>query len=127
MVSNAGPATATGATLTDTFPAALQNVSFTSTAAGGATGNTASGTVTGSLTETLTLPANSSVTYTVTATVAANATGNLTNTATVTAPNTAVDSDPDNNEAIDVNTLGAQVDLSVTKTDGVTAHNQVKR
>ncbi len=39
----------------------------------------------------------------------------------MTAPNTVVDSDPDNNEATDVNTLGAQVDLSVTKTDGVTA------
>ncbi len=83
--------------------------------------------MTGSLIETLTLPANSSVTYTVTATVAANATGNLTNTATVTAPKHGVDSDPDNNEATDVTTLGTQVDLGVSKTDGVTATQPVKR
>jgi uncharacterized repeat protein (TIGR01451 family) len=119
VVSNAGPSTATGATVADTFPAALTGVSFTSLAAGGATGNTASGS--GNISDTLTMPSGSSVTYTVNATIQASTTGSLSNTATVTAPASVVDPTPGNNTATDTDTLTPQADLSITKTDGVTS------
>ncbi|MDA1178081.1 MAG: hypothetical protein O2931_04705, partial [Planctomycetota bacterium] len=38
VVSNAGPSSVTGATVVDTFPTGLTNVTFTRSAAGGATG-----------------------------------------------------------------------------------------
>ncbi|HEU4388534.1 MAG TPA: hypothetical protein VFV34_12105, partial [Blastocatellia bacterium] len=114
-VSNAGPSTATGATVADTFPASL-TVSFTSVAAGGATGNTASGS--GNINDTVTLPPGSSVTYTATCSINPAASGSLSNTATVTAPGGFTDTNPGNNSATDTDTLVSQGDLSITKTDG---------
>ncbi|HEU4386686.1 MAG TPA: hypothetical protein VFV34_02735, partial [Blastocatellia bacterium] len=112
-VSNAGPSTATGAVVADTFPGILSGVTFTSVASGGATGNTASGS--GSISDTLTLPPGSSVTYTVTGTIDAAATGSLSNTATVTAPGSFTDTNSANNSATDTDTLTPQSDLSITK------------
>jgi len=117
VVSNAGPSAANGATVADTFPAALTGVTFTSVAAGGATGNTAAGA--GNISDTLNMPSGSSVTYTVNATIQSSATGSLSNTATVTAPGTVVDPTPANNSATDTDTLTPTADLSITKTDGV--------
>ena len=59
-----------------------------------------------------------SATYTVTADVLASATGNLDNTATVTAPAGTTDPDGTDNSATDSDTLDAQADLGITKTDG---------
>ncbi|MEO6192547.1 MAG: DUF11 domain-containing protein, partial [Thermoanaerobaculia bacterium] len=59
-------------------------------------------------------------TYTASCAVSAAATGTLTNTATVTAPAGVTDPTPGNNSATDSDTLGAQADLAITKTDGVT-------
>ena len=115
--SNAGPSNATGATVADTFPASL-TCTWTCVGAGGGT-CTASGS--GNINGTVNLPAGGSVTYTASCTISAAATGTLTNTATVTAPGGVTDPTPGNNSATDSDTLGASADLSITKTDGVTA------
>ncbi len=115
--SNAGPSNATGATVTDTFPASL-TCTWTCVGAGGGT-CTASGS--GNLNDTVNLPSGGSVTYTASCTISAAATGSLTNTATVTAPGGVTDPNPGNNSATDIDGLGATADLSITKTDGVTS------
>ena len=111
VVSNSGSVTATGTTLTDNFPAAITNATWTSVAAGGATGNTLSSS--GNISQTLALPTGSSVTYTVIATIAASATGSLVNTATVAH---ASDTTPGNNSAMDTDTLTPRADLQTNKT-----------
>ena len=114
--SNAGPSAATGATVADTFPAAL-TCTWTCVGAGGGT-CTASGS--GNINNTVNLPSGGSVTYTASCTISAAATGTLSNTATVTAPAGVTDPNPGNNSATDSDTLGASADLGITKTDGVT-------
>ncbi len=113
--SNAGPSNAPSNTLADTFPAALTGVAWTCTGAGGGT-CTASGS--GNINDTVNLPVGASVTYTVNATISPSATGTLSNTATVTAGVT--DPVAGNNSATDTTTLTPTVDLSITKTDGLT-------
>ncbi|HEY2292421.1 MAG TPA: ExeM/NucH family extracellular endonuclease [Thermoanaerobaculia bacterium] len=113
--SNAGPSADASATVADTFPAIL-TCTWTCVGAGGGT-CTASGT--GNLNDTVNLPAGGSVTYTATCAISAAATGTLSNTATVTNGGTS-DSSAANNSATDTDTLAAQADLAVTKTDGVT-------
>lgn len=115
VVSSSGPSTAVGATVADLFPPELTGVTYTSIPAGGATGNTAVGS--GNINDVVTLPPGSSITYTATGTLSPSATGTLSNTATVTAPGGLNDPDPANNSATDTNTLEAEADLSVTKTD----------
>jgi uncharacterized repeat protein (TIGR01451 family) len=114
--SNAGPSNATGATVADTFPASL-TCTWTCVGTGGGT-CTAAGS--GNLNDAVNLPSGGSVTYTASCTVSASATGTLSNTATVTAPAGVTDPAPGNNSATDSDTLAAQADLSITKTDGVT-------
>src|SRR5262249_56304586 len=55
-------------------------------------------------------------TFTVTGTVPANTTGTLTNTVTVTPPLGVTDPVPGNNGATNTNPVGAQADLTITKT-----------
>ena len=112
--SNAGADDVTGATVADTFPAAL-SCTWTCAGAGGGT-CTAAGS--GNLNDLVNLPAGGSVTYTATCSIAAGATGTLSNTATVTS--SIADPVPGNNSATDTDTLTPQADLSITKTDGVT-------
>ncbi len=111
--SNGGSATATGATVADTFPASL-TCTWTCVGAGGGT-CTAAGS--GNINDIVNLPAGGSATYTASCAISAAATGTLSNTATVTIagdPNTA------NNSATDTDTLTPQANLGITKTDGVT-------
>nr|WP_306673704.1 Ig-like domain repeat protein [Tahibacter caeni] len=115
--SNAGPSNATGATVADTFPA-TQTCTWTCVGAGGGT-CTASGS--GNIADTVNLPAGGSTTYTASCTIAASASGTLSNTATVAAPGGVTDPTPGNNAATDTDTLAAQADLAITKTDGVTS------
>jgi len=115
--SNAGPSNAPGATVADTFPASL-TCTWTCVGAGGGT-CTASGS--GNISDTVNLPAGGSTTYTASCTISAAATGTLSNTATVAAPGGVTDPTPGNNAATDSDTLAPQADLSITKTDGVTA------
>ena len=99
--SNAGPSNAPGATVADTFPAALI-ATWTCVGAGG---GTCTGSGSGNISDTVNLPAGGTVTYTVSAAIAAAATGNLANTATVTAPAGVSDPNPGNNSATDTDTL----------------------
>jgi uncharacterized repeat protein (TIGR01451 family) len=114
--SNAGPSNVTGATVTDTFPTIL-TCNWTCVGAGGGT-CTASGA--GNINDTVNLPSGGSVTYTASCTVSAAAgSGTLANTAAVMSAGVA-DPNTGNNSAMDIDTVVAQADLSITKTDGVT-------
>ncbi|HEX6833675.1 MAG TPA: proprotein convertase P-domain-containing protein, partial [Rudaea sp.] len=114
--SNAGPDPVTDAAINDTFPAAL-TCTWTCTGAGGGT-CTASGS--GNINDGAHLPAGASVSYVASCAISASATGSLVNVATIASP-TLADPDTGNNEATDVDTLTAQADLAITKTDGVAA------
>jgi len=94
VVSNSGPDTAVGATVTDDFDAALTNVTWTCVASVGATcGNGA-----GDLVDLVTIPAGGNVTYTVSATAPA-VPANIGNTATVAPPDNTNDPVPANNSS----------------------------
>jgi len=112
VASNAGPSDAPSVTVSDTFPAALGNVTYTAVAAGDATGFTAAGS--GTIADTVAMPAGSSVTYTVTADIDPAATGSLVNSATVASSET--DPTPGNNSATDTDTLAPEADVSIEKT-----------
>ncbi len=114
--SNAGPSSAIGSTVADTFPASL-TCTWTCVGAGGGT-CTASGS--GNINDSAGLPAGGSVTYTASCTISPSASGTLSNTATVSAPAGVTDPTPGNNSATDSDTLAASADLAITKTDGVT-------
>lgn len=132
-VGNSGPDTANGAMVTDTVPAAIDSPTWTCVGTGG---GTCSASGAGNINDSVTLPVGGTVTYTLTGTVNAAATGNLSNTGSVAAPAGAIDPVAGNNSATDVDTVTAQTDLSLTKTDGqstaipghpvtytITAHN----
>lgn len=114
-VSNSGPDAAIGATVTDTPPAALTNVSWTCAPGAGAT-CAASGT--GTIDDTVDVPAGSSVVYTLTATLDASATGTVANTASVDAPLGTGDPDTGNNSATDTDTVVGRAAVSDFNGDG---------
>ncbi len=117
VVTNAGPQPVVGATVSDTFPAALSGVTWDCVAGGGANCNGSSGA--GNLNQSVDLPVGGRITYTVVATIAPAATGLLTNTASVSVPTGLSDPLPGNNSATDVDTLSPQIDLVVTKSESV--------
>ncbi len=120
VVTNLGPSPAGGASVVDTFPAAITAATWTAVGANGAT-CPASGV--GSINATVDLPVSGSCTFTVVATISAGATGTLVNTATVSPPAGVTDPVLANNSATDSDPIVPAVvvaDLSVTKTDGVT-------
>ncbi len=121
--SNAGPSAASGNSVTDNFPADL-TCTWTCVGAGGGT-CTAAGS--GNITDTVLLPVGGSVTYTASCTVSLTASGSISNTATVLlcadtplGCQNLADPNPSNNSATDVDTVGQEAELSITKTDGVT-------
>lgn len=120
VVANAGPNTATGATVITNLPATLQNVTWTvAGTTGGATPGNNSGT--GNLNELVNLPAASSITYTITATIDPAATGPLNATATINPPTGFADPTPGNNTANDNDTLVPTGDVSITVDDGLSS------
>jgi uncharacterized repeat protein (TIGR01451 family) len=117
-VTNNGPSNVVGATVVDTFPSGLTNVSYTSTTMGGTvTGNTSG---TGNISDTVNMALGSSIRYTVTATVDANGATQISNSAAVSVPAGTDDSDPTNNTAQDVDDVTDEFDLALTKTDNTT-------
>jgi LPXTG-site transpeptidase (sortase) family protein len=117
-VNNVGNAVGTG-TVTDNFPAALTNISWTCSGTGGATCS-ASGN--GNINDSVSIPAGQSITYTINATALSSATGNLVNSATA-ALSAVTDPTPLNNSSSDIDTPVYSADLEVTKTDGITNIN----
>jgi uncharacterized repeat protein (TIGR01451 family) len=118
VVSNSGPNVATGATVADTFPAALTVNTWTCTATAGS-----SCTATGSgnnRTGSVTLAIGGSATYTANTSLSGAATGTVSNTASVTPPAGFTDPNVANNNATDTDTVLLAANLSITKTDNVT-------
>ena len=117
--SNTGPSDVVGATVTDTFPGGVSGVTWTCAgAAGGACGNLSGA---GDINELVDVPVGATVTFTVDATVDPAAAGTLANTVTIAEPAGISDPDPSDNTATDTDTLTPQVDLAVTKDDGLLA------
>jgi uncharacterized repeat protein (TIGR01451 family) len=122
-VTNKGPSTVTSLNVTDTVPSAISTPIFT---ASEGTYNSTTGNWTG-----LNLAANQSITLILDGTVQSTATGTLSNTVTVTPPTGVIDPNctgspltcTGNNIATDTDTLTPQADLSITKSDGVSAVN----
>ena len=120
-VTNAGPSTATGFSITDTVPAAITGVVATCAVTGigscgtnGSTGNNVSFT-----NANLTDGTAHALTITITGTVGPGTTGNLVNAATVTAGPGQIDPATGNNSATDTDTQGTGVaNLAIAKTDG---------
>ncbi len=106
VATNSGPSTATGGTVSDTFPAAFTGAAWTCAGLGGAT-CTANGT--GDLSDTVTIPPGGSVTYSVSGTVSAAFAGTLSNTVTVT-------SGVDTQSATDTTLVASPALVSATKT-----------
>ena len=102
VASNSGPEAVTGATVTDTFPSALTNVSWTCSASSGAS---CAPSGTGNINDTVNIPVGGSVTYTVSAKVDLGARGSFTNTATVSAPAGTTDPILSNNSAADTDSI----------------------
>jgi uncharacterized repeat protein (TIGR01451 family) len=97
-----GPSTATGATVNDTFPAALGSCAWSCAGSGGGV-CTAMGT--GNISDSVTLPNGGSVTYTATCTLSSTATGSLANTATIVPPIGIIEPNPANDTATDTDTI----------------------
>lgn len=112
-----GPANATGATVTDTFPAIITSASWTCASTGGAS-CTPNGN--GNINDTVNIPVGGSLTYTVTAGTNPAATTDLVNTASVSAPGGYTETNPADNSATDVDTPSPAADLRITKTDNST-------
>ena len=109
--SNPGPSTLTGVAFANTLPAQFKGVTFTSTAAGGASGNSGGS---GPVSNTLTLPPGSSVTYTVTGTLDPAASGPQTATVSAGVPAPQTNTDPSKSSATATSTAGQSSDLGVT-------------
>jgi uncharacterized repeat protein (TIGR01451 family) len=102
VASNAGPDPVTGATVTDTVPAALTGATWTCLGAGG---GMCAPNGAGSINDnTVNLPVNATVTYTLMGTVSLNP-ASLSNTAIVSLPGGMTDPNPANNTATDTDTL----------------------
>ncbi len=117
VATNNDATNAAGATVTDDFPASLESCTWTCAAAGA---STCSANGTGDIEDDVSFVAGGSVTYTATCTVAASAFGTLSNTASIAS---GADGNAANNNATDIDTVIGQNDLSISKTDGVTAVN----
>ena len=113
-VTNNGPSTVTGATVSDVLPAGTTFVSAT----GGATNNAGTNTVTFT---TGMLANGASTSFQLTLAINPIRAGPLSNTATVTPPAGVTDPNGGNNSSTDTDTLTPQADLSITKTDGTTS------
>jgi uncharacterized repeat protein (TIGR01451 family) len=109
VVTNNGPSDVTNASVKDTLPSQLSNVTWTCTASSGSSCAAVSGT--GNINTTVNLLNQGTATYTVQAVVNVSATGTLSNSATVLRPNDVNDpTDPNrtgagNNTATDTTTI----------------------
>jgi uncharacterized repeat protein (TIGR01451 family) len=110
-VTNAGTTVITGASVTDTLPAELQDASWSCVASEG--GSCGSGS--GDISDLATIPPEGTLVYTLTARIDSEFTGDLLNTATVAMPSGTTDQFPDNNTATDITEVVAMADVTVSK------------
>jgi uncharacterized repeat protein (TIGR01451 family) len=114
IATNAGPSFLANGKVVDALPPQVSTASWTATYTG--IGSTGPSSGTGSLNETISLAGGGTATFLFTVNIKSDATGDMTNTVTVSPPqgttgNTAT--------ATDTDTARPDVNLSVTKTDGV--------
>ena len=114
VASNHGPSAVTGATVSDTPPAALSGVNWSCVASAGSS-CPASGA--GAIAANVDLLVNGTATFSLTGTVSPGATGTLANTASIGAPAGVLDPSAANNAATDTNTLTPLADLGVSIAD----------
>ncbi len=100
VVSNTGPAAASGAIVSDTFPAQIASVFWSCQAT---PGSSCAGSGSGNINRPVNLAAGGSLTYTVIGRLSTNLPDELVNVATVTAPPGILESGPLANRATDVN------------------------
>jgi len=110
---NTGPGAATGASITDVFPA-TETCSWACAPTG--TG-TCSASGTGDIGDSVDLAVGDTAVYTATCTIAPAATGSVSDTASI-APAAGQIDPVANNSATDTDTLTPQADLQISKTDG---------
>jgi uncharacterized repeat protein (TIGR01451 family) len=110
VVTNNGPSFVTGATVTDTLPAAITNATWTASYTG--TGSTGPFSGSGDINTGVDLAAGGTATFIVTAPIDSTATGNLINTASAADPTGTTDPDTSNNSATDTDTTAPMADLS---------------
>jgi len=116
VVTNNGTNAVTGATMNDTFPATLTNVTWTCAVSTVAPGNSCPASGSGNIGATINLLPGASATFTINVTVDAAATGQLTNTATVLPPTNSTNTNPNNTATDTDNPASApSVDLSIQK------------
>jgi uncharacterized repeat protein (TIGR01451 family) len=101
-VTNSGLQNLNGAVITDTFPAQVQNVTYTATGKGGATGFSAG---IGNISQSLNLPPNSSVIYKATGLINGTSGTVISNTANVSVPAGVTDVITADNTATDKDTV----------------------
>lgn len=111
VMTNAGPTAVSGATVTDTLPAALTNAAWACVAA---IGNSCPASGSGNISASVNLAVGGRITFTVSALVASSATGNLSNTASVATPVGIVDSNSSNNSATDTDSVTVSSDLKLS-------------
>jgi uncharacterized repeat protein (TIGR01451 family) len=113
VVTNNGPSFVTGATVTDTLPAAITSATWTVNYTGMGSSGPVSGS--GDISASVNLAVGGTATFTVVATISSTATDNLVNTASVTVPAGTTDPNLANNSA-SVTLTPQQADLALTKT-----------
>ena len=112
-MTNHGPSSVAGVTVTDLFPAVLVAPTWTCVADPGSSCAAAAGS--GSIATTVTLQAGDTATFTVGAAIAAGATGTLVNTVTVAVPPGVIDGDATNDSATTSVPLTPAADLQISK------------
>jgi uncharacterized repeat protein (TIGR01451 family) len=116
VVTNAGPAAAAGAMVTDAPPAVLTSVTWTCTAS---LGSSCPASGAGAINHPVSLLLGGSATFSLTGTVTPAATGTLVNSAAVTPPSGVSDPNIADNTATDNDTLTPRADLALVKSDSI--------
>lgn len=117
VVTNKGPASVTGATITDNFPAILSSITWTCTASAGSACQSVSGS--GDINAKVNLALNGTASFTAVAQISATASGSLVNSASVAPPAGLTETNNVDNLATDTDTLTQQISLVFSKTDGL--------